>query len=72
MHLFSGTKPWLERLSVTIHLVRANIRNQGPVGLWIFHISTARFKERKSIKKKETATTDPNFVLLHLSLLLYL
>jgi hypothetical protein len=38
-------------------VVEVPIRNQSPVGPWIFHISTALFKERKSSKKKETAAT---------------
>src|SRR5262249_11102432 len=38
-----------------------------PVGLWIFHISTALFKERKRSKKKETAATV--LLLAYLSLL---
>jgi hypothetical protein len=38
-------------------VVEVTIRNQSHVGPWIFHISTALFKERKRSKKKETATT---------------
>jgi hypothetical protein len=39
------------------HVVESRIRSQGPVGRGFFHISTARFKERKRSKKKETAAT---------------
>jgi len=46
-------------------LVGVNIRNQDPVGLWIFHISTTHFKERKRTKKKETATTNFATLLMH-------
>ena len=65
MHPFSGTWPWLECLRVTIRVVGANIRNQDLVGLWIFHISTTHFKERKRTKKKETAAATTIILLLH-------
>jgi hypothetical protein len=38
-------------------VVESSIRSQGPVGRGFFHISTARCKERKRSKKKETAAT---------------
>jgi hypothetical protein len=48
-------------------VVEVPIRNHSPVGLWIFHISTALFKERKRSKKKETAATVlPSFAYLSL------
>src|SRR5215471_18524112 len=43
--------------TVKHHVVGSSIRSQGPVGRGFFHISTARFKERKRTKKKETAAT---------------
>jgi hypothetical protein len=42
-------------------VVGSSIRSQGSVGPWIFHISTARFKERKRTKKKETAAAIETF-----------
>jgi hypothetical protein len=43
------------------HVVESSIRSQGPVGRGFFHISTARCKERKRTKKKETAATIERF-----------
>jgi hypothetical protein len=49
--------------TVNHHGVRSRIRSQGPVGRRFFHIPTARFKERKRTKKKETAAYDRKFSL---------
>jgi hypothetical protein len=45
-------------------VVEVNIRNQSPSACGFFHIPTARFKERKRSKKKETATAALLFLYL--------